>query len=359
MKSLTIRCALAVLLLLVGGCGGGSRAGEGAANVGSPGTVYVELPFSGATRPDALSMLAAVRLAVEQSGSRIAVKRLDDMRGDLARCRSNARRALADATAIAVIGTYDSACTAAVQEVLARSTIALVSPVNAANGLDGVVRIAPTAEDEARGVIAAARSLRPDRLVLAEGWRGAGGEIQELLVRSPLKAVSASVGRAPSLARRGDLIVGVGLSPVQVAGLLVAARPVAARLLLPSSSAVPATLRLRGAESALVLSRFVPASSLSGRGQSFADAFAKRYGEPRDYDLYAADAMIAIDSALKAGGGVTAGLRQRLASLVDVPGVTRTFSVLPDGRTSPQPMAVLSIDRGGFRVDRVVTYDLS
>ena len=357
MKSFTICCALAALALLVVACGAGSRASDGAAKVGSPGTVYLELPFNGATRADALSMLAAVRLVVEQSGSRIAVKRLDDVRGDLARCRANAERALADATAIAVIGTYDSACTAVVGGVLAGSPIALVSPVNSGNGLDGIVRIAPSAEDEARGVIAAASALRPDRLVLAEGWRGAGGQIRELLVRSSLVAVATSVVRAPSIARRGDLIVGVGLSPVQVAGLLVAARPVAARLLLPSSSAVPATLRLRGAESALVLSRFVPASSLSGRGQSFADAFAERYGEPRDYDLYAADAMIAIDSALEAGGGVTAGLRQRLASLVDVPGVTRTFSVLPDGRTSPQPMAVLSIGRGGFRVNRVVTYD--
>ena len=357
MKSLTICCALAALALLVVGCGDGTRARDGAPRVGSPGTVYVELPFSGATRADALSMLAAVRLVVEQSGSRIAVKRLDDVRGDLARCRANAQHALADATAIAVIGTYDSACTQVVRGVLERSMIGLVSPVNSASGLEGVVRIAPSSEDEARGVIAAALSLKPDGIVLAEGWRGAGGPIRELLARSPLKAVTASVVRAPSIARRGDLIVGVGLSPVQVAGLLVAARPVAARVLLPSSSAVPATLALRGAESALVLSRFVPASSLSGRGQSFADAFAKRSGEPRDYDLYAADAMIAIETALKAGGGVSTGLRQRLAVLVNVPGVTRTFSVLPDGRTSPQPMAVLSIDRGGFRVDRVVTYD--
>ena len=359
MMSLTIRCALVALALLVVACGEGSRASDGTSFVGSPGTVYVELPFAGATRADALSMLAAVRLVVEQSGSRIAVRRLDDVRGDLARCRTNAQRALADATAIAVVGTYDSACTEVVRGVLARSAIALVSPLNSGNGLDGIVRIAPSAEDEARGVIAAALALRPDRLVLAEGWRGAGGPIQELLVHSPLHAVAVAVVRAPSIARRGDLIVGVGLSPVQVAGLLVAVRPVAARVLLPSSSAVPATLRLRGAESALVLSRFVPASSLSGRGQSFADAFAQRYGEPRDYDLYAADAMIAIDTALEAGGGATAGLRQRLAALAGVPGVTRTFSVLPDGRTSPQLMAVLSIDRGGFRVDRVVTYDSS
>jgi ABC-type branched-subunit amino acid transport system substrate-binding protein len=359
MKSLSIRCVLVGLLLLAGGCGDGSRADDGAPRVGPPGTVYVELPFSGPTRADALSMLAAVRLVVEQSGSRVVIKRLDDVRGDLGRCRANAQRALADSTAIAVIGTYDSDCTAVVHDVLARSEIAVVSPVNSANDLDGVVRIAPTAEDEARGVIAAAQSLKPERLLLAEGWRGAGGEIQELLVRSPLKAVAASVVRAPSLARRGDLIAGVGLSPVQVAGLLVAIRPIGARVLLPSSSAVPATLLLRGAESALVLSRFVPASSLSGRGASFADAFAKRYGEPRDYDLYAADAMIAIDTALSAGGGIAIGLKERLASLVNVPGVTRTFSVQPDGRTSPQPMAVLAIDRGGFRVDRVVSYALS
>ena len=322
------------------------------------GTVYVELPYGGPTRADALSMLAAVRLAAARSERRYTVRRLDDVRGDLPRCRANAERVRADGEAIAVIGTYDSACTAIVRDALASSSVAVVSPVNAAHDLGGIVRIAPTTDDEPSAVVAAAQALGAQRLVIAEGTPGAGGPVQELLARATPSAIIVPVARALAVAQPGDLIAAVGLTPAQTAELVAARRPITVRLLLASANAVPATLAFPGAERVLVLSRFVPASSLDGRAGSFADAFAQLDGEPRGFDLYAADAMIAIATAVDQQNGARAGLRETLGSLQNVPGVTRTFSVLPDGRTTPQRMAVLGIEKGGFRVDRVLTYDV-
>ena len=89
-------------------------------------TLYVQAPLSGPAADEGRAMVDAVRLVVDQAGRavrapRIVVRPLDDGGTTPPRIRPVARQrgdAAADPRALAVIGTYELACTASAMKVL-------------------------------------------------------------------------------------------------------------------------------------------------------------------------------------------------------------------------------------------------
>ena len=117
-------------------------------------TLYVQVPLSGPAAGEGRAMLDAVRLVVGQHGGlagsvRVIVRALDDggagsAATDPGRCADNAATAAADPRALAVIGTYELACSVRALSVLQPAGLLLVSPLNAAAALPGALRLAPT-----------------------------------------------------------------------------------------------------------------------------------------------------------------------------------------------------------------------
>ena len=162
LRSAALAAAALLGCLLLAGCGTNAqpapstRAGDGAAAVR---TLYVQAPLSGPAVDEGRAMVDAVRLAVDQQGGlagrvRIVVRALDDGGSDAAtdpaRCARNAATAAADPRALAVIGTYELACSERALKILRPAGILLVSPLNARRRCPGRCVSRPRSATRAR-----------------------------------------------------------------------------------------------------------------------------------------------------------------------------------------------------------------
>ena len=105
-----------------------------------------------------------------------------------------------------------------------------------------------------------------------------------------------------------------------------------------------------------MISRFVPAEQLGGSARSFATAYADLHGQPPPVAVYAADAAEAVLAAAGSGNGVA--LAGRDGARARCPPTTRCSAAgrrRPTGGITPRPLAVLVVDGGAFRVERVVS----
>jgi branched-chain amino acid transport system substrate-binding protein len=133
--SLTGACALAA-------CGGDdAQDGKGSARL----TIYSSLPLQGDSRPQSEDMVRGIRMALRKVDGRVgrfAIRyvSLDDAtaaagKWDPGATSSNARRALADDTAIGYIGEFNSGATAISLPLLNEGGVLQVAPSNTAVGL--------------------------------------------------------------------------------------------------------------------------------------------------------------------------------------------------------------------------------
>jgi branched-chain amino acid transport system substrate-binding protein len=392
-------CAL-LAVLAVSGCGSSPGSTSSAAPTTSTPlrtvTLWVDLPLAGAAAADGRQMLDAVRLIVAQVGYRVGnigvrVRASDDAdpatgHSDPTRCRAGAARAAADPTAIAVIGTYESSCTALTLPVLAAARLALVSPVNgdpdlgldAPAGAQVLVRLAPS--DAVQGVAAAAeaKALGAHRLFVVAGRSARSRALQTALVASAPGDDLTIVGAAPTprtadgtaavLARlratRADSVwFGSASGPGVVAILRALAPPTVRRhaprpLILIGSDALyrDGLVAAAGpsAEGLRVTSGFVPPDALGGAGADFSDAFARQFGEPGLYTAYAADAARLVLAALRRSTGSRAGVLRALFRTRTYNGLIGTVAIRPDGSSSLARIAVFRVHAGGFQLERVL-----
>ncbi len=344
-------------------------------------------------------MLDAVRLVVAQAGYRagsvqVEVRASDDAdpatgHSDPIRCRAGAARAAADPTAVALIGTYESSCTALALPALAAAGLALVSPVNgdpdlgiaASAGARVLVRLAPSDALQGTAAAAEAQALGAHRLFVLTGRTARAGVMETALAAAaPLDKV-AVVGSSPTpltadgaaaiLARlrrtRADSVwFGAAAGPGVVAVLRALAPPVpttrAARplVLLGSDSLYrDGLLRAAGpaAEGLRVTSGFVPPTSLGGAGADFADAFARQFGQPGPYAAYAADAARLVLAALRRSNDTRAGVLRALFRTRAYHGLIGTLGITAAGTSTLARIAVLRVHNGTFETERVLDVD--
>jgi ABC-type branched-subunit amino acid transport system substrate-binding protein len=99
----------------------------------------------------------------------------------------------------------------------------------------------------------------------------------------------------------------------------------------------------------------VPAEQLGGDARSFAGAYADLHGQPPPIAAYAADAAGAVLDAAGTGDGSRLQVAAALATMPAHDGLLGTWAATPSGGITPRRLAVLVIDTGAFRVDRVIT----
>ena len=105
-----------------------------------------------------------------------------------------------------------------------------------------------------------------------------------------------------------------------------------------------------------MISRFVPAEQLGGSARSFATAYADLHGQPPPVAAYAADAAEAVLAAVGSGDGSRAQVAAALAGAARPRRAARPLG--GDARRAASRrgrLAVLVVDGGAFRVERVVS----
>ena len=357
--------------------------------------IWVELPRAGAPAAEAGAMLAAVRLAVarhdRQPGDVRVVVRVSDSADPTTgswserQCARNAARIADDADAVAVIGTYSSACTAAALPVLNRAGIVLVSPVNASSGLtrgtaDDLRRLYPT------GIRTFARVVPRDALQGAAAVELAAREQLKrlVLVRDDSARADAVQGQLVAALRGRDMILRMVrrvdaygeldsvLADLRTAApdcVVVAARdgtipgrivralardPAPPRVIATDGAFSDAFLTAAGAaaEGTLVLFGAIPPDRLSGRGADFVEAYTRLHGEPRTYTVAAGEAAGVVLDAIARSDGTREAVARAVLATRFYDGLLGQWSFDRFGDTTLRRVAVLAVRGGRFRFER-------
>ena len=345
-------------------------------------TLYVQAPLSGPAADEGRAMVDAVRLVVDQAAGvagklRVIVRTLDDGGAGAAtdpdRCAANAERATSDPRALAVIGTYELACSERALAVLRPTGLLLVSPLNGADNLPGALRLAPTLGDQGTAAAQLANALEATRVAIISEESGAATAFATALAAAapaadidPVVDLDASATPLPVLIdqlRAGRVqVVALAGSPGAWANDLlraIAALPKAVRpaVVAPQAFDTLAFLDDAGAaaEGVRVISRLVPAEQLGGNARSFAGAYADLHGQPPPVAIYAADAARAVLEAAATAVDSRAAVAQSLLALPAHDGLLGRWAATPAGGISPRRLAVLMVAGGAFRAERVVT----
>ncbi len=345
-------------------------------------TLYVQAPLSGPAAEEGRAMVNAVRLAVGQVAGvagevRVIVRTLDDgataSATDQELCADNAARAASDPRALAVIGTYELACSKRALAVLRPAGLLLVSPLNAAGDLPGALRLAPTLADQGTAAAQLANALEATRVAIVSQRSAAATAFATALAAAapavgiePVADLDASATPLPALvnrlgARRIQVVALAGSPGPWATGLLraLAALPEARRPAVVAPQAFNTLAFLEGAGAAAegvhVISRLVPAEQLGEAARSFAGAYADLHGQPPPVAIYAAEAARAVLDAAKAGAATRAALAKALLALPAHDGLLGRWAATPARGITPRRLAVLTVAGGAFRTERVVT----
>jgi ABC-type branched-subunit amino acid transport system substrate-binding protein len=386
MRSRSSLAAAVLLGCLLAGCGTDAQPAAPTTTATAPvplRTLYVQAPLSGPAAGEGRAMVDAVRLVVQRHGGqagqvRVAVRALNDggrppFATDPARCARNAAVAAADPAALAVIGTYELACSERALQVLQPAGLLLVSPVNAADSLPGALRLAPTVGDEGTATAQLAASLGATRIAVVSQRQGAAAAFD-----SALAAAAAADGAEPVLELDASAstprdMAGV-LEDAQIHLVALAGSPgtwatdlLRALALVPDTArpsvVAPETFNTLGfvdgagvaAEGVRVISRLVPAEQLGGSASDFATAYADLHGQPPPVATYAADAAESVLAAVGSGDGERAQVAAALRALPGHDSLLGRWAATATGGITPRRLAVLVVDGGAFRVERVVS----
>ena len=210
----------------------------------------------------------------------------------------NAATAAADPDALAVIGTYEQACSESALKVLRPAGHpARVAASTPPPSLPGALRLAPTLGDQGGAAAQLARALGATRIAVVSQRPGAAAAFQVGLAAEAHATASArSSSSMPRRSRRADIVaqlqdehiqlVALAGSPGRVGDEAPARAGAAARGRAPRGRRAAdvrhaRVCRRRGtgaAEGVRVISRFVPAEQLGGSARSFAQAYADLHG---------------------------------------------------------------------------------
>ena len=383
------RLALAAALagcLLAAGCGTDSQQAPAPTTAPPPlplRTLYVQAPLTGPAADQGRAMVDAVRLVVDQHSGvagkvRVRVRPLDDAGSapgatEPARCAANAARAAADPTALAVIGTYELACSKRALAVFEPAGLWLVSPVNAADALPGALRLAPSEGDEGAAAVQIARQLEATRVAVIAQRPGAETAFASAIVAgAPAAGIGPVLELDASNASPATLVEDLQDAQIQLVALAGSPGTWATDF-LDTLSALPEAVRpavvapetfdtlgfIDGARAAAegvhVLSRLVPAEQLGGSARSFASAYADLHGQPPPVATYAADAAEAVFTAIGTGDASRSQVAAALAALPAHDALLGRWAATPAGGITPRLLAALIVDGGAFRVERVLS----
>jgi branched-chain amino acid transport system substrate-binding protein len=131
--------------LLVVGCGGGAGGGQGGGVEVPTAKIVSDVPLQGASRVQNVTMVNAIKMALEERGGtagevNIEYESMDDAttragQWDEAKCAENAQKVAQDEEVVGWIGPYNSGCAAVQIPILNEAGLAMISPANTYIGL--------------------------------------------------------------------------------------------------------------------------------------------------------------------------------------------------------------------------------
>jgi branched-chain amino acid transport system substrate-binding protein len=395
----------AVLLVLgcAGGAGGGGGEGGGAPTV----KLVSDLPLQGSSRIETVSMVNAIKLALEQRNYKagdikIEYESMDDATAqagqwDEAKCAENAQKAAQDEEVVGWIGPFNSGCAAVEIPILNEAQLGMISPANTYIGLtkpspdpSEPEKYYPTGERNYSRVIVAddKQGAAGAKLMEQQGFesvyilddketygKGLADEVQkyaeeigiEILGR---EGIDGSAPNYRSLMNKikqtdpdaiyfggiiennaGQLVkdkVGAGMSNDDVA------------FIGPDGIYIDTFISQGGtaAERSYVTFGGLPPSQLSAEGQEFVEQFEKKYGEVHAYTAYAYEAanvmLEAIERAGEDGEVDREEVVQEIFATKDYEGVLGTWGFDEDGDTTLTELSVVRVVNGEFELDRIL-----
>jgi branched-chain amino acid transport system substrate-binding protein len=397
-----------VAALLVVGCGGGAGGGGG----GEAPTVKLvsDLPLQGSSRIETVSMVAAIKMALEERNYKVGdikieYESMDDATAqagqwDEAKCAENAQKAAQDEEVVGWIGPFNSGCAAVEIPILNEAQLGMISPANTYIGLtkpspdpSEPEKYYPTGERNYARVIVAdnKQGAATAKLMNQQGiesvyilddketyGKGLADEVQkyaeflgiEILGR---EGIDGSAPNYRSLMNKiketnpdaiyfggiiennaGQLVkdkVGAGMSNEDVA------------FIGPDGIYIDTFISQGGtaAEESYVTFGGVPPSALSAEGREFVQQFEKEHGEVHAYTAYAYEAanvmLDAIERAAKDGEVEREEVIQEIFATEDYRGVLGTWSFDDDGDTTLTELSVVRVEKGEFKLDRILNVE--
>jgi branched-chain amino acid transport system substrate-binding protein len=362
---------------------------------GSPEALVVsDLPLQGDSKQRSRQMNEAIRLILEGSnwqagGVKVGFQACDDSSAKTglwtkARCQANAKAYAANASVLAVIGTYNSGCAEAMIPILGKAPgggVAMVSPGNTLICLTqsspscakgepkslypqrrNYARVVPNDAYQGAGLASFAKQQRieeayvlyagkdPTSLGQAKTFRGAARKLGIQIVGFKAWNVKASSYRG--LMRTvadatPDAVLLAGLTEENGGRLIkdkvaVLGPNGAVKLLAPDGFAQQSTIDLAGKASRGMFASVpghVP-QNLTGEGKKLVDELEKKVGGPVElYAPYAGQAASVVLDAIGKGRD-RAGVITAVRSTEVHNGITGSFDILPSGDPSVGPITV-------------------
>jgi branched-chain amino acid transport system substrate-binding protein len=402
---------LAAALLVVVGCGGGAGGGGGGGGEAPTAKIVSDLPMQGANRAQTLTMVNAIRLALQERDNKagdiqIEYEVLDDATAqagqwDAAKCAENAQSAAQDEEIIGWIGPFNSGCAAVEIPILNEAGLGMISPANTYIGLtkpspdpSEPEKYYPTGErNYARVIVADDKQGKAGvALMLEQGFesvyilddketygKGLADQFRQAAEDQGIEVVGREGidGSAPnyrSLMNKiaeaqpdaiyfGGIIennaaqlikdkVGAGMSNEEVA------------FIGPDGIFVDELLTQAGdsAEGIYVTFGGLPQSELSEEGQKFVQKYEEKYDDAiQPYTAYAYEAanvmLDAIEKASEDAGGDVPdreAVVEQIFATEDYQGALGTWSFDEDGDTTLTELSVQRVENGEFKLDSVL-----
>jgi len=395
--------------LLVVGCGGGAGGGGGEEE-GATAKIVSDLPMQGANRAQTLTMVNAIRLALQERDNKagdinIEYEVLDDATAqagqwDAAKCAENAQSAAQDEEIIGWIGPFNSGCAAVEIPINNEAGLGMISPANTYIGLtkpggepDEPEKYYPTGErNYARVIVADDKQGKAGvALMLEEGFesvyilddketygKGLADQFQQAAEDQGIEVVGREGidGSAPNYRSLMNKIAQAQPDAVYFGGIIEnnAAQLIKDKVgagmsnddvafIGPDGIFVDELLSQAGdsAEGIFVTFGGLPQKELSEEGQQFVQKYEEKYDDAiQPYTAYAYEAanvmLDAIEKASEDAGGVPdrQAVVEQILATEDYQGALGTWSFDEDGDTTLTELSVQTVEGGEFKLDSVL-----
>jgi branched-chain amino acid transport system substrate-binding protein len=365
-------------------------------------TIVSSLPRTGSANAQTSTIVNGIRLAIEQAGGAVGGTTIvyhdwDDAspeRGqwDPAVETANANKAVADASVVAYLGTYNSGAAKIAMPILNQAGLVMISPANTAVGLTRPVpernepavyrptgkvtyfRVVPG--DWMQGELGAqwAKELGATSVFVLHDKEVYGKGLADVFVPAAEKLglkVSGVEGIDPKAQNYRSLVTKIrqtGAQLVYFAGTAQSnagqvAKDLAAGglaklpLLMPDGCFESALLESGGGKAldgrAFLTFGGLPPEQLTGAGAEFVKAYEARFqGKPQAYAVYGYEcARVVLDAIRRAnakGGATRASVLAEVAATKDFQGVLGTWSFDDQGDTTLRLMSGNTVKDGQF-----------
>ena len=397
--------------LLVVGCGGGAGGGGGGGEEAATAKIVSDLPMQGANRAQTLTMVNAIRMAIEERNGKagdvnIEYEVLDDSTAqagqwDAAKCAENAQSAAQDEEIIGWIGPFNSGCAQVEIPILNEAGLGMISPANTylyitkqGGEPDEPEKYYPTGERNYARVIVAddKQGQAGAALMVEEGWesvyilddketygKGLADQFQQAAEDQGIEVVGREGidGSAPNYRSLMNKIAEAQPDAIYFGGIIEnnAAQLIKDKVgagmsnddvafIGPDGIFVDELLSQAGdaAEGIYVTFGGLPQSELSVEGQQFVRKYEEKYDDDvQPYTAYAYEAanvmLDAIEKASEEAGGDVPDRQaviEQIFATEDYQGVLGTWSFDEEGDTTLTELSVQTVENGEFKLDRVL-----